>query len=159
MEYRFTNPTDEAIDAVFSFNAKNFLPPADAPQDYPQAVRKLDGGFVLWSGGTQAKPWDEAAFAVTTSEPALKVNYAWFRGGWYDALTMAWKDVADGAAFDRAPVSSNEQPAPGATLFVPFKLSPREDRTIALRMCWYSPRTHLRCGAAGAPDENTDRTG
>ena len=80
LEYRFTNPTDEAIEAVFSFNAKNFLPPADAPQDYPQAVRKLDGGFVLWSGGTQAKPWDEAAFAVTTSEPALKVNHAWFRG-------------------------------------------------------------------------------
>ena len=159
LEYRFTNPTDEAIEAVFSFNAKNFLPPADAPQDYPQAVRKLDGGFVLWSGGTQAKPWDEAAFAVTTSEPALKVNYAWFRGDWYDALTIAWKDVADCAAFDRPPVSSSEQPAPGATLFVPFKLSPREDRTIALRMCWYSPRTHLRCGAAGAPDQHTIEPG
>jgi hypothetical protein len=72
---------------------------------------------------------------------------------------MAWKDVADGAAFDRAPVPSNEPPAPGATLFVPFRLLPREDRTIALRMCWYSPRTHLRRGAAGAPDENTMEPG
>ena len=154
LEYRFTNLTDEAVDAVFSFNAKNFLPSGDAQHDHPQAVRKLDGGFILWTGGTQAKPWEEAAFAVTTSEPAVKVNYAWFRGGWYDALSMAWKDVADGAAFDRPPVASNEPPAPGATLFVPFKLLPREDRTIALRMCWYSPRTHLRRGAAGAPDEN-----
>ena len=155
LEYQFTNATDEPIDAVFSFNAKNFLPPADDQDDHPQAVRGLDGGFILWCGGSQAKPWDEAAFAVTTSEPALKVNHAWFRGGWYDALTIAWKDVVDGAAFDRPPVSSNEQPAPGATLFVPFELAPREDRTIILRMCWYSPRTHLRNGAAGAPDENT----
>lgn len=155
LEYRFTNRTGEPIDAVFSFNAKNFLPPSGAPHDYPRAVRKLDGGFILWSGGTEEKPWDEAAFAVTTSEPAVKINYAWFRGGWYDALTMAWKDVADGAAFDRPPVGPNELPAPGATLFVPFQLSPRGDRTIALRMCWYSPRTHLRRGAAGAPDENT----
>ncbi len=153
LEYRFTNPTDETVDAVFSFNAKNFLPPADAPHDSPRAVRKIDGGFVLWCGGTDAKPWDEAAFAVTTSEPELKVNYAWFRGGWYDALTMAWKDVASGAAFDRAPVAPGEPPAPGATLFVPFKLAPRETRTIPLRICWYAPKTHLRHGAAGAPDE------
>ncbi len=154
LEYRFTNPTDEAVDAVFSFNAKNFLPPADAGQNYPQAVHRLDGGFILWCGGTREKPWDEAAFAVTASDPGTRVNYAWFRGGWWDALTMAWKDVAGGAAFDRPPVSSSEQPAPGASLFVPFKLSPQESRTIALRICWYAPQSHLRVGAAGAPDDN-----
>lgn len=33
LEYRFTNLTDEAIDAVFSFNSKNFLPPTDAQHD------------------------------------------------------------------------------------------------------------------------------
>jgi uncharacterized protein (DUF608 family) len=152
LEYQFTNPTNKAIEAVFSFNAKNFLPPQYADH-HPQAVRKIDGGFVLWSGGTEAKPWEEAAFAVTTSEPALKVNYAWFRGGWYDALTMAWKDVSTNAAFDRAAVPADEQPSPGATLFVPFKLAPGEDRTIALRLCWYAPRTHLRVGAQGDPNE------
>jgi len=156
LEYRFTNHSDGPIDAVFSFNARNFLPPSD---QHPQAVRKLDGGFILWCGGTEQKPWDEAAFAVTASEPGLKVNHAWFRGGWFDALTMAWKDVASGAAFDRPPVPSNEQPSPGATLFVPFTLSPREQRTIALRMCWYAPHSHLRRGAAGAPDENTIKPG
>jgi hypothetical protein len=159
LEYRFTNTTDETVDAVFSFNAKNFLPPGDGPQDPPHGVRKIDGGFVLWSGGTQAKPWTDAAFAVATSEPTLKVNYAWFRGGWYDALTMAWKDVVSGAAYDRPPVPPNEQPAPGATLFVPFKLAPREDRTIVLRMCWYAPHSHLRFGAAGSPDENEIKPG
>jgi uncharacterized protein (DUF608 family) len=150
LEYRFTNPTDGPIDAVFSFNGKNFLPSGDGPQ----AVRKIDGGFVFWCSGTPAKPWDEAAFAVTTSEPGVKVNCAWFRGGWYDALTMAWKDVAGGAAFDRAAASADEQPSPGATLFVPFKLAPGEKRTIALLMSWYAPGSHLRVGAAGSPDEN-----
>ena len=154
LEYRFTNLTDEPVDAVFSFNAKNFMPPPYASADHPQAVREIDGGFILWSGGTQAKPWDEAAFAVTASEPGLKVNYAWFRGGWYDALTMAWNDIANGLAFDRAALPSDQQPSPGATLFVPLKLAPRQDRTIALRICWYAPQSHLRCGAAGAPDED-----
>jgi uncharacterized protein (DUF608 family) len=154
LEYRFTNTTDEAIDAVFSFNARNFLPPAYAPPEHPQAVREIEGGFLLFSGGTPAKPWDEASFAVTASEPGQKVNYAWFRGGWFDALTMAWKDVAGGAAFDRPPVASNEQPSPGATLFVPFKLAPRAERTITVRLSWYAPRTNLRRGPAGAPDES-----
>jgi hypothetical protein len=80
----------------------------------------------------------ESAFAVTASDPVVKVDYAWFRDSWYDALTMAWKDVASGAAIDRPPVSANEQPAPGATLFVPFKLSPGEDRTSALGITWYA---------------------
>jgi uncharacterized protein (DUF608 family) len=150
LEYRFTNPTAAPIDAVFSFNAKNFLPESHAPE----AVRKIDGGFVLWCGGTAAKPWDEASFAVTTSEPGVKVNYAWFRGGWFDALTMAWKDVAAGSAFDRPVVAGDEDPSPGATLFVPFKLAPGEKRTIASRMSWYAPGSHLRVGASGAPDEN-----
>jgi uncharacterized protein (DUF608 family) len=159
LEYKFKNSGNEPVDAVFSYNARNFLPSSNATHDQPRAVRKIDGGFILWSGAAKERPWEEASFAVTTSEPGLKVNYAWFRGGWFDALTLAWKDVACGAAYDRPPVSPDEQPAPGATLFVPFKLAPGEDRTITLRMSWYSPRTHLRSGAAGAPDENTVNPG
>ena len=40
--------------------------------------------------------WEEGAFSATVGDPAVKVNHAWFRGGWLDPLTMAWKDVAAG---------------------------------------------------------------
>ena len=33
---------------------------------------------------------------IFTDNPDTKVNCAWFRGGWYDSLTMAWKDVQEG---------------------------------------------------------------
>jgi uncharacterized protein (DUF608 family) len=154
LEYTFLNPASQPVDAIFSFNAKNFVALDKPDRDNPPGIRSLDRGFVLWSGGSQAEPWNEAAFAISASEPGVKINYAWFRGGWYDALTMAWKDVASGAAFDRPPATSGEQPAPGATLFVPFSLAPQETRTIVLRMCWYAPHSHLRHGAAGSPDEN-----
>ena len=68
----------------------------------PQAVRATPGGFILWGGAPQDRPHEEGAFSATVDEPEAKVNHAWFRGGWLDALTMAWKDIAEGACY-RAP--------------------------------------------------------
>ena len=34
-------------------------------------------------------------FAAFVDEPGTEVNHAWFRGGWWDPLTLAWKDVTD----------------------------------------------------------------
>jgi uncharacterized protein (DUF608 family) len=141
LEYRFTNRSKGPVEAVFSFNAKNFM----ATRDNSQAVRPVGGGFILWGGGPKEKPWEEAAFSVTVSEPGAKVNYGWFRGGWWDALTMAWKDVAEGACYDRAPLTEGE-PSPGASLFVPILLAPGASKTVALRLAWFSGQTNLRIG-------------
>src|SRR5205807_6695274 len=85
----------------------------------------------------------EGAFSATVSEPAVKVNHAWFRGGWWDALTMAWKQVSEGGCEERPPITEGG-PSPGATLAVPFELAPGPWKTIALRLPWYSGQTNLR---------------
>jgi uncharacterized protein (DUF608 family) len=141
LEYRFTNRGKAAVEAVFSFNAKNFM----AVTGNEQAVRPIAGGFILWGGGSKDKPWEEGAFSATISDPESKVNLAWFRGGWFDAMTMAWKDVAEGACHDRAPVTEGGA-SPGATLFVPFRLAPGATKTIPVRLAWYSGQTNLRAG-------------
>ncbi|MGA2659917.1 MAG: GH116 family glycosyl hydrolase [Verrucomicrobiota bacterium] len=149
LEYRFTNRGAAAIEAVFSFNAKNFM----ALDGNPQAVRPMTGGFILWGNGPKDKPWEEGAFAATVTEPDAKVNHAWFRGGWWDALTLAWKDIEQGACYDRAPLTDGA-PSPGASLFVPFPLAPGASKTIALRLSWFVGRTNLRFGkdpAGAAP--------
>ena len=147
LEYRFTNPGKTAIEAVFSFNAKNFMPVGNNPQ----AVRPIEGGFILWGGGGKDKPWEEGAFSATVSEPGVKVNHGWFRGGWWDPLTMAWKDVEDAACFDRPPYKEGDH-SPGATLFVPLQLAPGASKTVTLRLAWYSGQTNLRIGRDSAKD-------
>jgi uncharacterized protein (DUF608 family) len=147
LEYRFTNPTSASVEAVFSFNARNFLPLDDKDR---QAVRALPGGFFLWSAGSVEELWNEASFAVAVSDPAAQVNHAWFRGGWWDPLTMAWHDVAQAAAYDRPPVTEGD-PSPGATIFVPLTLAAGESRTIAVRLAWYVPHTNIRRGADPTP--------
>ncbi len=82
LEYRFTNRSRSALEAVFSFNAKNFM----ASDNNPQAVRPIAGGFILWGGGSKEKPWEEGAFSATVSDASVKVNHAWFRGGRGDVV-------------------------------------------------------------------------
>jgi len=151
LEYRFVNSTRDAVDAVFSFNARHFLP---LRQNDHRAVRPSPGGFVLWSAGPADQPWQEAAFAAAVNDPAAQVNHAWFRGGWWDPLTMAWKDVASGAFYARPPITEGD-PSPGATVFVPFQLRPGTSKTIVLRLAWYAGVTDLRRGrdpaVTGAP--------
>src|SRR5205085_3546354 len=105
----------------------------------------LSGGFTFLAGANVARPWEGGVFCATVSEPEVKVNHAWFRGGWFDALTLAWKDVQEGAAYDRPPVTEGE-PAPGASLFVPFRLGGGESRTITVRLTWYCGVSDLRIG-------------
>jgi uncharacterized protein (DUF608 family) len=141
LEYRFTNRTKGHVAAVFSYSAKNFM----VVGQNAQAVKPAPGGFILWSGAPEGRPWEEGAFSATVSAPVVKVNHAWFRGGWWDGLTIAWKEIAGGACFDRPPVTEGG-PSPGATLFVPMDLAPGSSQTIVLRLAWYVGQTNLRIG-------------
>jgi uncharacterized protein (DUF608 family) len=73
-------------------------------------------------------------------------------------MSMVARDISTGACYGRPPVTGG-RPAPGASLFVPFRLGPGEARTVTVRMAWYSPRTHLHEGRdlpgdAGKPVQN-----
>jgi uncharacterized protein (DUF608 family) len=141
LEYTFTNQYDRPVGAIFSFNAKNFM----ARGNGSRAVMATPGGFVLHQAGTDKEPHNEGGFCATVSEPGVKTNLAWFRGGWFDSLTMAWKEIAEGANFDRSAITEGEA-SPGASLFVPIKLQPGQTRTITVRLCWYSGKTSIRIG-------------
>ncbi|UCD30752.1 MAG: hypothetical protein JSV03_14460 [Planctomycetota bacterium] len=138
LEYRFKNPTDKSINAVWSFNAKNFM--AITKKDHN--VRATDNGFVLEEKGSKGKPWEQGSFSATVDAVNTKVNCAWFRGGWFDSLTMAWKYIQDGACYEKAPVPGGGP----ATIFVPFELAPGKEKTITLHFAWYVGKSNVRTG-------------
>ena len=111
------------VEAVFSWNARNFMAVGRRARrrcaPIPGRVHALGRRRARRSRGRKAPS------PRRSDDAEAKVNHAWFRGGWCDALTMAWKDVAEGACFERPPVTEG-RPAPGATLFVPF--TPRARR-------------------------------
>ncbi len=141
LEYRLVNASDRPLSAVFSFNTRNFMQRGKGRH----GVRPIAGGFVLFQEGTEEAPQDAGAFCARVTDPAVKVNHAWFRGGWFDSLTMAWKDVHEAACYDRPPITEGD-PAPGASLFVPLELPPGGEKTVVLQLCWHAGRTTLRHG-------------
>jgi uncharacterized protein (DUF608 family) len=145
MEYRFRNTSGKPIEAVFSFNARNFM--ARGPQ---QAVRPAEGGFVLWEGGSKEKPWEQGGFCAAVTDADVKVNHAWFRGGWFDPVTMAWKDVQEGACYARSAITEGEA-APGASLFVPLKLAAGAEKTVTLQLSWYVGLSDIKVGTSPDP--------
>jgi len=145
LEYTFRNTGRQPMEYVFSYNARNFmsLPNEQGNEAAANHIRSIRQGFVLSQDAGKDAPEKRGDFAIFTSEPDVKVDHCWFRGGWWDPFTMAWNNIEKGRLQTTDPV---EKDAPGASLFVPFTLKPGEEKKIVLLMAWYVPDTHMRIG-------------
>jgi len=155
LEYRFKNSSQESVEAVFSYNSRNFMritAPGEEPGD---SIRPIEGGFLLWQEGTEKNPGNEGGFAVFVDENDVVVDHCWFKGGWFDSLTLTWENIRKAMLMDNPPLEGS---SPGASLFVPFSLEPEGEKTIHLMMAWHVPVTDLRTGSDPEtdPDSQTE---
>ncbi len=151
LEFTFSNVSAKKLSAVYSFNSVNFMDPEQhyhyRGKNTGQHVDSAPGGFVLAQDGNEKEPWIEGYFTAQTDDPAVKVNNCWFRGDWWDPLSIAWKNVEDGNVPENPPVPVTDSgPSPGASLFVPFELGPGEKKTVRLMLSWYVPKSEVRAG-------------
>ena len=149
LEYSITNTATTTIDGVFSYNAKNFL----KTEGGKSVIRKFKNGFILSEEGTKEKTFLKSDFAIFTDQDETVVDHSWFRGGWWDPLTMAWNNIKSGEAKAVEPVESG---APGASLFVSFKLPAGQKKVIKIYLAWYVPDSDQTHGKMGEKKENCD---
>ena len=148
IEYKFINTGNTPLEIAFSYNAKNFL----KTDNGKNSIRPFQNGFILTDAGTTEKP-QKSEFVIFTNDAATVVDHCWFRGGWWDPLTMAWNTVKNGEVKAVAAVESD---APGASLFVPFTVAAGKEKTINVMMAWYTPDSELTFGGIGMRKENCD---
>jgi uncharacterized protein (DUF608 family) len=148
LEYRLVNTSGKIQTGVFSYNARNFM----AMDDTANSIKTTGGGFILCQDVAEKTPERQGDFAIWTDEPGATVDHCWFRGGWWDPLTMAWKKVQEGDTKGVPPV---DRGAPGASLYVPFTLKPGASRTIRVLMSWYVPFSHVRYGVRATRSTDT----
>lgn len=159
LEYTFTNRSDQNVEAVYSFHARNIMVEeawAGSPKEKRQGVKKVEAlpqGFVTSQGPTEAEPWRKGAFSAQILNEDITVC-PWFRGQWFDSVSYLWKTIKKGLPSETK--ITEEGPAhPGASIYTAFTLQPGEKKTIRVLLSWYAPESNLRTGEdSETPDES-----
>lgn len=155
LEFTFENKTCESLELVYSFHAANFMSSWNMEGRRVLGAEGEANGFVLDQPALADEPWKQGAFSAVTDNPRAKVDCAWFRGGWFDSVTMIWNKLAAGELCEHPPVKEGA-PSPGASLYVPLELLPYERQTVRVMLSWYVPESNLN---AGIPVAVTEREG
>jgi uncharacterized protein (DUF608 family) len=143
MEYKFKNNSTSDIEAVFSWNSRNIIS-EDAGR-----ILSIKNGFILTKNNGGGTSTGTTGFSASVQDDNAMVDYCWFRGQWFDPHMILWENIESCKIPDNKPV---ETPAPGASIYVPFKLKPGEEKTVVLKLSWYMPETSLTIGVNPATD-------
>ena len=146
LEYRFRNRSARPVRAVFSFHAANFMKVGDKGA----SVGVTERGFILRQDDIGNQLAAAGSFVAVADDPATRVDAAWFRGGWWDALTMVWNHVTAGAAPANRPPRTGA-PSPGSSLYIPFTLRPKGEKIIRLQLAWHVPQSATSSGGLQPP--------
>jgi len=147
MEYTFTNTSGEHIECLYSFNSENFMR-FELPGEWPRFTNEdwidsIENGFILMHDEMEDAPHTKGAFSAFVEDDNTIVDYCWFRGGWWDPLTLTWKA---NATMEPRQTRVQEGQSPGASLYVPFTLNQGESKVIRLMFAWHVPCSELSRG-------------
>ncbi len=132
LEYTFKNISGKTLDAVFSYNARNFI-------DSNGRILSQKNGFrMVKDNGNTAE-----GFTIYIEDDNAVTDHCWFRGGWFDSQTILWENIKQGKIVDNPPI---EGVSPGASIFLPLSLNPGEEKTVKVNFCWYLSKSDLSIG-------------
>jgi uncharacterized protein (DUF608 family) len=139
IEYTFKNIGGTDLEAVFSYNAFNFMNQSTGSA----SIKPMQQGFILSDEGTATEPYKQGYFAIFSNDKNAVIDYCWFRGGYFDDINMAWNTISKTGFRSNPPIDKG---APASSLYVPFRLKPGETKEIRIFMAWYVPNSTLRIG-------------
>jgi uncharacterized protein (DUF608 family) len=140
LEYTFINNGKRDIEGVYSFHSKNFL-----AEKTGGSVRAAEKGFILHQSGSKDAPWTEGNFSASVPGEKTGVDCRWFRGNWFDPLTILWKNIEKTSTIFNPPFKKGN-PGPGGSLYVPVRIPAKSRKTVRLLLSWYVPESNLNIG-------------
>lgn len=135
LEYSFKNKSNSVIEAVFSYNTRNFV-------DEKGSISKQKNGFRMTKSGIGSDN-GVGGFAIYLDDDHAVTDHCWFRGGWFDSQTILWDNIRNTKIIENPPIQGV---SPGASVYLPIKLNPDEEKIVKVNFCWYLPKSDLSIG-------------
>ncbi|MDY3071722.1 MAG: GH116 family glycosyl-hydrolase [Eubacteriales bacterium] len=127
-----TNPTDAPLTYTFAFSVANPARAGSANFAVPGGVRLTD----------TATPRDDPAWGelcALTDAASYHLQPYWYRGAWFDAVGIYWRNFTSPAMPDRVYEPDAKIGCDTATLTVPVTAAPGETASARFVLAWYYP--------------------
>lgn len=159
--YTLQNLSSERVEGVYYFNAFQFMVPRE-DKWFPRPLGEERMGGIhaeknqlrFYCQGNAEHPENQGECIVTIPCEDVVCNGDWFQGGWFDVLSMVWKDIAAGI---QKTGCHTEDKSEGGSLSLGFTLKPGQSIRIPLHFVWYVPHSDLRCGGEDPAVPEKDR--
>jgi uncharacterized protein (DUF608 family) len=149
LEYTFTNPTTQPVPFEFSYHLSHFAYGSGYDYSHTRNAVIPEAGVSLFNveGDRNAPTYGSCALGVVNHVPQIKAM--WFRGGWFDGISVLWKEISTGTftTNDGAKAAESNR-RNGGSVLVKHSLAPGGSVTIPVVIAWYFPNVHYAYGEA-----------
>ncbi|HEX8234800.1 MAG TPA: GH116 family glycosyl hydrolase [Abditibacteriaceae bacterium] len=151
LEYTFTNCSTERVEFEFSYHLSHLAVPRGKWENTRNSVipprDNVQGGgvFLFNTAGVHDESYGSAAVYALGAQPQIKAM--WFRGGWFDSLSVLWREIETGRftpndGTEEARIEGNN----GGSLLIKGAVAPGEAVTYPIVIAWHFPNSNQRVG-------------
>jgi uncharacterized protein (DUF608 family) len=153
LEYTFENTSGESVEFEFSYHLSHLITRQGRQIATGNAVlgpsgKGAGGGVFFTTTGVEAHEEDFGTAALYAVGQTPRVKAMWFRGGWFDSLSVLWREVSEGRFQENDGAGAEElQGRNGGSLLIAGKLAPGESVTYPVVLAWHFPNSDQTYGA------------
>lgn len=145
LEYTFQNTSSEPVECEFSYHVSHLACGVSGWTGARNAVLPEGGVFFSNTEDRSHETYGSAALLSLRHAPRIKAD--WFRGGWFDALSILWREVSTGQFREAMqPETAGKDSRNGGSLLVPLSLRPGEEISVPLVLAWHFPNPDYSVG-------------
>lgn len=150
LEYTFENTSDAAVTFEFSYHFAHLSHSSSTVITSNKVIRgpESGGGIYFYNNADpNSEEWGNAALYAVGEHPKIKAM--WFRGGWFDSLSVLWREVSTGTFRENEGTGAEGMEGRnGGSLLIEGTLAPGEKVTYPIVLAWHFPNSNQRYGEA-----------
>ncbi len=152
LEYRLENNSAKRVEYQFSYHLSHLAPGAEPrySQSSRNQVIPSTGMFFYNQEPINSELFGSAAVGIVGHTPSIQAM--WFRGGWFDSLSVLWQEISSGD-FRRDDGERHAQPSGrnGGSLMLEGALEPGEAIVYPVVISWFFPNVYQSFGVLDTP--------